>query len=158
MYVPVPYTYYRWREITCEYENEEWKLNMTGHVDVFSFFLAGPSSSPSLAFGLGLGLGFGFGFSSSSTSIASFPSSFFGLDLAFGLAGFFFGSSSASPPSAWALDFFLVNFFFPFFAALANSWSPLASDAVTPPPDSVSLSLGEPSSVDDAWKSSSKRI
>lgn len=128
--------------------------NIRGHVDVFSFFLTGPSSSPCLTFGLGLGLGFGL---SSSTSIASPPSSFFGLDLAFGLAGFFFGSSSASLPSAGALDFFLVSFFFPAFAALASSRSPLASDAVTPPPDSESLSLGDPASLDDARKSSSKR-
>ena len=123
-----------------------------GQVDVFSFFLAGPSSSP-LTLGLGLGLGFGFGFSSSSTSIASFSSSFFGLGLALGLEGFFFGASSASLPSACALAFFLVSFF-PF-ADLVISRSPLASDAVTPPPDSSSLSLGDPSSVDDAWKSSS---
>lgn len=127
---------------------------MTGQADVFGFFLIGPSSSPSLT--LGLGLGFGFGFSSSSTSIASFSSSFFGLDLALGFVGFFLGSSSASLPSTWGFGFFLVCFFFPSFAAKANSRSPLASDAVTPP-DPESLSLGEPSSLDEAWKSSSKR-
>ena len=74
-----------------------------------------------------------------------------------------FSSSSASLSSdAAAFAFFLGDAFFfgalPLpFAAFVNSRSPLASEAVLPP-SSDELSVGEPESDPDAWKSSSKAV
>ena len=129
------------------------------------------------AFGLGFGFGFGAGFSGSeSTSIASSESppffAFFVTDVdCFALAFFAFFSPSPSSPSSspppLAFFFFFVGeafplsspsfafaltfFFGPFFTM---SRSPDASDAVAPP-SSSELDDGDPSSEEDAWKSSS---
>jgi hypothetical protein len=121
-----------------------------------------------------LGFGFGLGFAlggSSSTSIASPSLSFF----FFLVFGFVFGEAFAglSPSSAspsLALAFFFFGFFggspsfalpllFAFdLAAFVSSRSPLASEAVALPSTDESLSLGEPASEADAWKSSSVRV
>jgi hypothetical protein len=91
------------------------------------------------------------------------------LGLGFGFAAAFFGlsSSSSSASLSFDFDFFLVfflgvpsvSFVFPFtldffLAGLVRSRSPLASEAVAAPSFEESLSLGEPESETDAWKSS----
>jgi hypothetical protein len=136
----------------------------------FCFFLAGPSP-PSSAFLAGLGFGRGLGASfffggdgaSSSTSMASSPS-FFALGLGFGF-GFFLASPSAGAfffflggdastsedafclPLAFAEGFGLLFFFLAEESSLASE---LSSD-----PDPLE---GEPSSLDEALKSSSEHM
>ena len=67
------------------------------------------------------------------------------------LTAFFFGASPLSPSLALALAFP-----FAFLALLVSAISPLASEAVSAPELSESLSLGDPESEPDAWKSSVK--
>lgn len=67
--------------------------------------------------------------------------------------------SSASLSSETAFAFFLEAFLgaLPLpLAALVNSRSPLASEAVLPP-SSDEVSVGEPESESDTWKSSSTK-
>lgn len=143
----------------------------------FCFFLTGSSSSfEAFATGFGFGLGLGLGAGSESTSIVSSASPpFFGFltdccCFALTFFGFFSSSSSPSslspPPPPLAFFFFLAgedflsssfDFAFAFFFGrfFIRSRSPDASEAVAPPSESELDSLGEPSSEDEAWKSSS---
>ena len=136
----------------------------------FCFFFTGSSASPfePLLTGFGFGFGFGAGFSGSeSTSIGSAASPPFGFETGFvALAFFGFSLSPSSPSSPLPAFFFFVEgplspcladdafaFFFGFFVTISRS--PDASDAVAPPSESELDSDGEPSSEEDAWKSSS---
>ena len=140
----------------------------------FSFFFAGSSASPfpPLLTGFGFGLGFGAAFSGSeSTSIGSSVLPPFDFDAGFaGLAFFGFSLAASSSSSLLAFSFFFFvagalspcladdafdfDFFFGPFVIISRS--PDASDAVAPPSESDALdSVGEPSSEEDTWKSSS---
>ena len=95
-----------------------------------------------MGMGLGLGLGLGLaGEDSASTSMAS------SLALAFFLG-------LGEEPSA----FFLTVFFLVPFPSFRTISSPLASDSDWAPPSEPEESLGDPSSDEEAWKSSSKDI
>ena len=127
-----------------------------------------PSSSESSFLGFGFGLEgaafFDFSSSSSSDSLFAFFAGFFFPDaspdsLAFFVDDFFLGDDPSSTASlVLALVLVLTLALALLLAALANSRSPLASEAVSPPPSDESVSLGEPASDSDAWKSSSRAI